>query len=255
MPKTHALMLSVWTEFARRLNGEFVETPVIAYPCSRTSAAFFNIAFLSQPAVSREELFSQARSLQEIPLAREFPNFLCVAHDHIVDGVNADETLAGDGWFPAFALTEMEANSVRFSDSPSPLTHIARANTQETRTILNDLNCHAYHMPVEALRGIVDTESFLPPETHAYVGFADSTPVSCAVTLEHEDCLYLALVATAPDQQRKGYGRAIVELSLREAMKESGRGRILLHATVAGAPVYERLGFTAGARFTLFGKA
>lgn len=44
-------------------------------------------------------------------------------------------------------------------------------------------------------------------------------PVSTATSIIDEGCLFLFLVATAPDGGRKGYGKAVV----RDALAESPR--------------------------------
>jgi predicted acetyltransferase len=55
--------------------------------------------------------------------------------------------------------------------------------------------------------------------------------------------LFLALVATAPDSRRKGFGEAIVRKALHEGGRRTGLKRATLHATDAGMPVYERIGY------------
>ena len=71
----------------------------------------------------------------------------------------------------------------------------------------------------------------------------DGTPVACAATVEAQGRLFVILVATDPDRQRRGYGEAVTRKALFEGARATGLTRATLHATVAGAPVYPRIGF------------
>src|SRR5262249_37449751 len=59
----------------------------------------------------------------------------------------------------------------------------------------------------------------------------------------HDENLYLALVATRPSEQRKGYGEAVVRHALQSAYEATGLSRTILHASDAGMPVYRRVGY------------
>jgi len=63
---------------------------------------------------------------------------------------------------------------------------------------------------------------------------------------------YVALVATQPDHQRKGYAEAVMRQALLEARKAWGERRTVLHATAAGQPVYRRMGYADTIRFDAF---
>jgi predicted GNAT family acetyltransferase len=78
---------------------------------------------------------------------------------------------------------------------------------------------------------------------YTYLGLEDGVPVSAAAMVQTNDCLFLALVATAPEAQRRGFAEATVRKALFEGAKATGLTRSVLHATPAGAPVYERIGY------------
>ena len=78
---------------------------------------------------------------------------------------------------------------------------------------------------------------------HTYLGLDNGIPVSAAATIQTKQCLLLALVGTAPEAQRRGFGEATVRKALFEGAKATGLTRTVLHATPAAAPVYERIGF------------
>ena len=64
--------------------------------------------------------------------------------------------------------------------------------------------------------------------------------------------LYLALVATRPDSQRKGFGEATVRHALQAAYEATGLTRTTLHATDAGYPMYQRVGYHRTTKFKTY---
>jgi predicted GNAT family acetyltransferase len=54
---------------------------------------------------------------------------------------------------------------------------------------------------------------------------------------------YVALVATEPAQQRRGFAEAAMRLALDVAAREHGERTSVLHATEAGRPIYQRMGY------------
>lgn len=86
---------------------------------------------------------------------------------------------------------------------------------------------------------------------HAYgfVAYEGDKPVSTATAIINDGCLYLFLVATAPDARRKGYGEAVVRHALQTAHEATGIGRTVLHGTEDGSPIYLRLGYRPTEKF------
>lgn len=81
-------------------------------------------------------------------------------------------------------------------------------------------------LPVRALAAVIDGE-----------------PVSCAIVIEGHDDVCLTGVATVPGHQGKGLAAAIVARLLTDS-RDRGIRTGTLQASAAGAPVYERLGFS-----------
>ena len=63
---------------------------------------------------------------------------------------------------------------------------------------------------------------------------------------------YVALVATAPAHRRRGYADAVMRHALEAAASAYGERPTVLHATDAGRPVYERMGYTPISTHTLY---
>jgi hypothetical protein len=124
-----------------------------------------------------------------------------------------------------------------------PSLEFARVDTNERLMAYADINSLAYGLPVEAGRDGLGGSSLWISDMYSYIALENGRPVSVAATVANGDCLFLALVATRPEAHRKGYGEATARKALYEGARASGLTRTVLHATMAGAPVYERIGY------------
>lgn len=133
-----------------------------------------------------------------------------------------------------------------------PALDFVRVTTEEQLTAYADLNSRAYGMPLEAGRAGLGGSALWKTGIHAYLGLANGRPVSAAAVRASGDSLFAILVATAPEEQRKGYGEATLRKALFEGGRATGLTRTVLHATEAGAPVYARIGYQKVGRIGLY---
>jgi GNAT superfamily N-acetyltransferase len=134
-----------------------------------------------------------------------------------------------------------------------PNLEFIRVTTNDALQAYADLNSRAYGMPLEAGRDGLAGSELWKWGMYAYLGLENGVPVSTAATVRTNNCMFLALVATAPEAQRKGYGEATVRKALFEGARATGLTRTVLHATAAGAPVYERVGYRKVATIGFYG--
>lgn len=134
-----------------------------------------------------------------------------------------------------------------------PKLRFIRVTTEDELQAYADLNSRAYGMPLEAGRDGLRGSELWKSGMYPYLGLESGVPVSAAATVQTNDCLFLALVATAPEAQRNGYGEATTRKALFEGAKATGLTRTTLHATMAGAPVYERIGYRKVATIGFYG--
>lgn len=139
------------------------------------------------------------------------------------------------------------------ADPVHPELTFVRVTTEEQLVAYADLNSRAYAMPLEAGRDGLQGSALWKSDVFAYLGYRDGIAVAAAATLRTGDCLFLALVATAPEAQGRGFGEATVRKALYEGAKATGLARSVLHATPSGAPVYERIGFRKVATIHFYG--
>jgi len=59
-------------------------------------------------------------------------------------------------------------------------------------------------------------------------------------------------VATVPDQQRRGFGEAVMRHAVAEAQREHGIARSILQSTPAGLHLYQRMGYRVVTRVSVY---
>ena len=113
-----------------------------------------------------------------------------------------------------------------------------------------DINGLAYGMDLEAGKAAIGSRTFWK-DHFPVIGVADGKPVSSAAVMMVDGHRYVALVATDPGQQRRGFADATMRRALENAASAHGVAPTVLHATDAGRPVYERMGYSSISTHTL----
>jgi GNAT superfamily N-acetyltransferase len=132
---------------------------------------------------------------------------------------------------------------------PAAPLEFVRVTDGDALQVYGEINAQGYGFPLEAGRAAISGSHFWKSTAYAFIGYEAGQAVSTAAAIVNEGQIYLALVATRPHAQRKGYGLATVRHTLRAAYDATGLTRTTLHATQAGFPVYQRAGYR---RTTLF---
>ncbi|MFC0399863.1 GNAT family N-acetyltransferase [Paraburkholderia rhizosphaerae] len=133
----------------------------------------------------------------------------------------------------------------------SPLT-FRRVSDEAALQTYGEINAEGYGFSLEAGREGLAGSRFWKSTAYSFIGYEDGKPVSTAAAIVNGGRIYLALVATRPHAQRKGYGLATVRHALQQAWQATGLTRAVLHASPAGLPVYLRAGFHRTTRFLTY---
>jgi GNAT superfamily N-acetyltransferase len=133
-----------------------------------------------------------------------------------------------------------------------PSLRIERVKDQAQLQAYADINSEACAFPLEWARSGLLGSTFWKEVAYAYLGYEEGVAVFAACVVVNSGSLYLALVATRPPAQRKGFGEATVRHALQAAYEATGLKRTILHATDAGSPVYRRVGYQRTAEFLAY---
>lgn len=203
---------------------------------------FFNVALPTAPSLSAGGLRALADRACEFASGRQVPWLFVVTHETVDAGVDVPDVLAGRGLVPLLPLTGMLAERVGEPPvAPTGLRLTVPADEAECGALL-DVNAAAYGMDLDAAKPVLGRPAFWTPH-FPVLGLADHGPASTAAVLMVDGYRYVALVATAPGYQRRGFADSAMRLALQLAADVHGQRPTVLHATEAGRPIYERMGY------------
>lgn len=221
------------------------DLPGIAVRWADCRFAFWNCLTLTEAGLDTDLMRQRLGEAADIMRSKKHPGFLWVFDDLLQDdALAALDAAAGEaGLEHAFPGTGMAGDLLPIPDPAHPDLTFVRVTTDEHLLAFADINSRAYGFAVEDGRDGLADSTMWRDQVFAYLGVRDGVPVTCAATVEAEGRLFVALVATDPAWERRGYGEAITRKALHEGARATGLTRATLHATAAGAPVYPRIGF------------
>jgi GNAT superfamily N-acetyltransferase len=161
-------------------------------------------------------------------------------------------TMGQSGLVAGMKATGMVAERLVAPRRPGPEELEIRTKVDETIVrAMFDVNCESYGIPLE--QGLASIRpGMFENGVWCATGWIGGHPVSVAAVYLVGDCLYVAWVATAPGSRRRGYAETVMRRALADASAATGITRTTLHASVAGRPIYEAMGYERVAEFTMF---
>lgn len=221
------------------------DLPGIAVRWADCRFPFWNCLTLTEVGADTALMSRRLGEAAGIMRAKKRPGFLWVFDDLLQDDAVAalDGAAGRAGLQHAFPGTGMAGDLLPVPEPSHPELTFLRVTTDAHLLAYADLNARAYGFPVEDGRDGLAASTMWREQVHAYLGLRGGAPVTCAATVEADGRLFVALVATDPAWERRGYGEAVTRKALYEGARATGLTRATLHATAAGAPVYPRIGF------------
>jgi ribosomal protein S18 acetylase RimI-like enzyme len=213
--------------------------------------AFFNVALVTDASVSAETLTAAGQRACDWASKRAAPWLFVVTHETLVAGTDAAAALDACGMVPLMPLTGMIAQHVAPPSNVPTELQLVRPDDDDRCSAIVDVNGLAYGMDLESSKEILGTRAFWSGHFPA-LGLADGAPACAAAVMMVDGYRYVALVATDPARQRRGYGELVMRHALALSALAHGDGPTTLHATEAGRPIYARMGYVPIAAHTVF---
>ncbi|GAA1350546.1 GNAT family N-acetyltransferase [Saccharothrix algeriensis] len=235
--------------------GDVRDLPGIAVRWADCRFPFWNCVTLTDVGADAGLLGRRLEQAADIMRAKRHPGFLWLFEDLLAEDARAGLGAAAEraGLGHAFSGQGMAGDLLPLAEPSHPDLAFVRVTTDEHLHALADLNSRAYGFAPDQGRDGLAGSALWKDEVHAYLGVRDGVPVACAGSVEVDGRLFVALVATDPDWQRRGYGEAVTRKALHESGRATGLTRTTLHATAAGAPVYRRIGYRPNSPLHFYG--
>lgn len=125
---------------------------------------------------------------------------------------------------------------------PSRPTKVVRALGPDLARVAGDLIAAAFDEPRDVIARCIDVCITPTAGVETYIAWSDGAPMCTVSVTPTGDTAAISLMATPPEHQRKGMGRALLSQVI-DDYRRRGVTRFHLGATEAGRPLYESLGF------------
>jgi GNAT superfamily N-acetyltransferase len=217
--------------------------------------AFWNAVFLTEQIADAGQLVARLNASADYMRARRHAGLVYVCEDYLSGAAkdNLDAVAADAGLQFALDVRGMVGDILPLDAvAPHPTLQIRRVEDEEALMHYADINSEGYGFPLEAGRAGLAGSTLWKQTAFSFMGYENGRAVSTAAAIVNQGQLYLALVATRPEAQRKGYGEATVRHALQAAHQATGLKRTSLHATDAGFPVYRRVGYHYVTKFRTY---
>jgi GNAT superfamily N-acetyltransferase len=229
---------------ASRGAGEVRELRGVSIASSNVTFQMFNAAFLSGPVASEAEL-AQRIMLPKVHFHQRGLGWAYwVCEDFFTPRARRRSRMTFDkhGLRHSVDLPGMAAEGLRPPQRPLPAIDVRRVTAGPAREAFCAIGSLCFHVPLPWFREVFEGDSVWE-KFAAYVGYVDGEPVSTAAVVMHAGAAGVYNVATVPEQQRKGYGEAVMRRALEEARRVHGVTRTILQSTPAGHRLYEQMGY------------
>jgi GNAT superfamily N-acetyltransferase len=124
---------------------------------------------------------------------------------------------------------------------PSSGFRVQRVGSNEAGTA-NRLAAAAFSLDEAACKLAMAPGAFETDEIDLWMADDEGTPLGCGVFIRTGEHVGIYTMATDPDQQKRGVGRAILETAM-AYYQNGGVKRFTLGATEKGYPLYSKVGF------------
>ena len=244
--------LDAWNIFGRACPGSRVDSAAgVSYMFTGLPIPFFNVAVPTLGPLSAPALEAAARGAMQWASDKNAPWLFIVTNENLEAGVDPAAVLAPCGLMALLPLTGMIARTIApLTTTPAGLRLEVPEDDGGCGDAI-DVNSAAYGMDLDACKASLGRGAFWSDHL-LVVGRANGAPATSAAVMLAGGHRYVALVATQPGQQKKGFAEAAMRHALSAAADKFGERPSFLHASDAGRPIYARMGYETVATHTCF---
>jgi ribosomal protein S18 acetylase RimI-like enzyme len=219
-----------------------------------TKFGFYNCLLFAQPGVGTERLTDQLTLAANYMRGKSNAGFLWLFKELLTkDAADMlDVAIEQAGLTYAMPCWGMAGDVLPFPEPIHPALRFERVASVAHLETYADLNARAYCMSSPEAQDALRGSRLFCDTMYAYIAYVGDRPVACASTCAVDGRLFVALVATDPADQRRGFGEAVTRKAIYEGGKATGLRRAALHATALGRPVYERIGLHVTSEMALY---
>jgi ribosomal protein S18 acetylase RimI-like enzyme len=251
-------LLEFFRHFARvRNNGRIAELDGVSIASSGIVFHMFNAALFSTPVTAGEGDLARRIDLAAEHLGRAGSRWAFWACEEKLAGdiaAKASKVFRGRGLAPAFRHPGMMCLRLRPPRRPLPDIEFRQVHDAQSRAVFAHINSTAFRIPFEWCLELYDIEALWDGCFSGHIGYAKGEAVSTVATVVVAGTVGVYSVATLPGHERNGYGEAMTRYAVARAQQDPGIERVVLQATVAGLPLYRRMGFEEVTSFVVYSK-
>jgi len=230
---------------------ELLDRPGIATRWANIDFRFYNALCLTAELYDEETLTQSVAEGIAFMRARPYPGWMVVTQESLTDAAqNVLTGLIDSMRLASMPATGMAGDILPLKEKVIPNLRFARISDDDSVTTFAELNCLAYGFPLEAGQSVIGADIFWREHAYGFIAYEGELPVATATGIVCGTSIFLFLVATRPEAQRKGYADAVIRHALNAAYAATGIRRTSLQATDAGRPVYRRIGYLDICRYT-----
>jgi hypothetical protein len=243
------LFADAWKLMVTRLPSSSIKEEDGVVSCfGNVPLILLNVSIVDRPAETHDELREILNTASRHAATCPYPSCVLVREDWLPAGWAA---LAEEARLtPIVPMTSMEANELLPPRRPPANLDVRLVTNDAMGQDLARLNALAYQMPVEAFDCIANMRLW-HADSYAYVGYVNGSAVSCAAALPVSGTVYIALVATLPGEQGKGYAETVMRHAVIQGQQAMKTTRTTLHASDMGLPLYRAMGYRPGPRMVM----
>ncbi len=239
---------------AHRRSGEVREARGVTIASLGGAFQMFNAAFLAGPVEDETDLRRRIATAAVHFSARglEWSYWLCDGWLERNVRRRATKIFNQNGLAFVSEMPGMIADSLMAPIRPLPAIEARRVCDGPTRMAFCDIGAVCFHVPLHWFREVFDVNCADRTDFVAWVGYDRSEPVTTAATVTANGVVGVYNVSTLPGHRRRGMGEALMRFALDRARERSGIERTILQSTSHGLRLYERMGYSAVTRVTVY---